>query len=289
MTEPKQRYALDALLGVEGAVLPPGGHVLLNVVSILKQSPAAAQLMRLAGFHKTSSGFDAMLDAGTGYFYPRLNHFDVGYQQPWVHKTEKGLCRTLAAFTANLRRAWQHNLGCGADRNLAPEHFLMQHRCEEADTQAALHHVAWELKVAGAQFLWRHLSSGSNGDIAVVYARAAEEDAQASHDGRALRAAFDQWFAERERLNACDAQALEILDLALLETPFAPAPARPLQRLQMQALGLMPGGYNYLAGCLFAGPWYETRPETAVLERMQDIEQDRTRLIALAEKQPQHK
>jgi hypothetical protein len=72
--------------------------------------------------------------------------------------------------------------------------------------------------------------------------------------GNALKAAFNQWFAERERVNAGDRLALDLLDGALLHD--GAVGTQKAERSRLQHVGLMPGGRNYLEGCLFTSAWY---------------------------------
>ncbi|MBI1215747.1 MAG: hypothetical protein GC185_08010 [Alphaproteobacteria bacterium] len=249
-----------------------------DLCDVLEHSPLGRRLLQNAVARDVSVGLDPLLEPNGCFFYPAQNHFDLGYQPHMLQKTEKGMSRYLVSFLAGLRRAWHLHNGCGPDVGLRPEDFIRQSRCADADIGAVTHLAAWELRGAGASFLWRYLLSGQDGDVAVVFERAILENPYHQFDGAALRAGFNQWFAEGERTAACDHVALEIMDMALMqymaqcapnaveaveaEPPEAefPAPAvigrRRLARRAAEKLGLLPNGLNYLSGCPFNSEWY---------------------------------
>jgi len=250
-----------------------------NLVRILEQSPLGRALVHSAVMHHVSVGLDPMLEPQASFFYPAQNHFDLGYQPDLLQKTEKGISRYLVSFVGALRRAWHYHGGRGPNTDLKPEDFLKLCRCEEADIAAVTHLVAWELRSAGASFLWRHLLSGPDGDVSVVFERAIDENPQGQFGGEALKAAFNQWFAERERLNIRDHLALEFMDMALVQAGGAGRVGTvSLKRNAIQNLGIMPGGKNYLSGCLFAGDWYDRLDDEINRMHLLHIQRDISRL-----------
>ncbi|HYD19466.1 MAG TPA: DUF6782 family putative metallopeptidase [Patescibacteria group bacterium] len=246
-----------------------------NLVKILEQSPLGRMLVRSAMLHHVSVGLDPMLEAHASFFYPGQNHFDLGYQPELLQKSEKGVARYLVSFIGSLRRAWHHHSGRGPDVALAPDDFLKVCRCEEADIEAVIHLVAWELRSGGASFLWRHLLSGPNGDVSVVFERAMDADPSHQFDGEALKAAFNQWFAERERINACDHFALEMIDLALVQNGMSGGVGiARLREGMIEGIGVMPGGQNYLAGMPFNSTWYNGLDDEFNRVHLRHIKQD---------------
>lgn len=246
-----------------------------NLVRILEQSPLGRMLVRSAMLHHTSVGQDAMLEPHASLFYAQQNHFDLGYQPDLLQKTEKGVSRYLVSFIGGLRRAWHHHGGRGPNAMLKPEDFLKISRCEEADIAAITHMVAWELRSVGAAFLWRYLLSGPDGDISVVFERRAQEHPHSQFDGAALKSAFDQWFADRERLAACDHFALEMIDMALVQPGAAPTIGTvSMKRSMVEGIGILPNGHNYLGGCLLAGDWYARLDDEFNLAHLRHIQQD---------------
>lgn len=229
-----------------------------NVMKILEQSPCGSALLGRAKSSGLSVGLDPLLEPNNCFFYAEQNHFDLGFQPDLLQKTQKGVSRYLACFTGGLRRSW-HCTG-GFQKTVwrqKPEDALRAYRCMEADAEAAVFLVAWELRAVGAGFFWRYLLSGDNGDIGVVFERIAAEGPEHQFNGRALRAAFDQWFADRTRVAAADRQALEIIDMALVRGRGERLPLSGFKGEDLQVLGTLPGGKNYLSGCLFTGSRYD--------------------------------
>lgn len=251
-----------------------------NLVRILEQSPLGRMLARHAMINQVSVGLDPLLEAHASFFYPQQNHFDLGYQPDLLQKSEKGVSRYLISFIGALRRAWHHHGGRGPDVALRPEDFLKLCRFEEADIEAVTHMIAWELRSGGASFLWRHLLSGANGDISVVFERAIESSPKKQFDGEAMKAAFNQWFAERERINSCDHFALEMIDMALIQqTDVNRIGVTPLRQGMIEGIGVMPGGQNYLAGLPFTSGWYDGLEDEFNRTHLRHIKQDINRLL----------
>lgn len=248
-----------------------------NIMLILEQSPTGKALLGRAVANGLSVGLDPLLEPQNCFFYAEQNHFDLGYQPDLLQMTEKGISRYLACFVGALRKSW-HNTG---DFNPIwrhkPEEALRAWRCMEADSEAVLHLVAWELRAAGAGFFWRALLSGDNGDISFVFERIASEGPEHQFNGKACRAAFEQWFADRARVAAADHQALEIIDMLLLERFPKTFSGQSMKRSQLQALGFLPGGKNYLAGCLFTGAHYENLDDPFNQVHLQQICRDLAR------------
>lgn len=257
---------------VETRALEFSGYI-RNLISILSHSPLGNALVRFAALNNVSVGLDPLLEPHASYFYPAQNHFDLGYQPDLLQKSEKGVSRYLVSFAGGLRRSWHHHTGNGPDVSLKPEDFLRQCRCAEADIEAVTHLIAWELRSGGASFLWRHLLSGPNGDIALIFERAISENPKGQFDGRALKSAFDQWFAERARSNSCDHLALELMDLALIQQPSIVGKEN-LRASSITGLGFLPNGRNYLAGRLFTGDWYDGLDDEFNRAHLRHIERD---------------
>lgn len=230
----------------------------LSLSSLLNSSPTGRALLRAAVESDVSIGLDTLLEPSSFFFYPHLRHFDLGYQPDPLQKTEKGQTRYLSSFVGGLRRAWHQETGAAATVSLRVEDFLRQFRHTEADIDAVLLLVAWELRGAGYGALWRYLLSGQSADLAAVFEARVTEDPRAQFDGRALKAAFDHWFADRERVNAADHLALEMVDMALLMPGASERLAKEgLSPQTIEKTGLLPKGKNYLAGCTLKSNWYQ--------------------------------
>lgn len=261
-----------------------------NLVMVLDKSPLGRLLVRSAMLHNVSVGLDPLLEPQASIFYPAANHFDLGYQPALVQKSEKGLSRYLASFLHALRRSWHFHNGRGPDFSLNVADFLKLSRFEEADVVSVAHLAAWELRSAGMPFLWRHLLTDEDGDIAVVFERCAMEHPQNQFNGEALRAAFKQWFAEKERISACDHFALEMMDAALVQRPLPrELGSATLRGHVVESVGLMPSGLNYLAGVHLTGPWYEAVEDEFNRMHLLHIQEDIRRLTGGEAVVPQSK
>jgi hypothetical protein len=283
---PVRKYRIGLLLEHEPYLLPHESRdraflsALRNLIAVLKDSPTGAGLLRFAGFHAATAGLDRLLHASTSYYYPATNHLALGWQAEDFQRGETGVCRYLCAFIAGLRRIWHSRMGADAPLMLSPEDFIAWKRCEEADVAAVTLRIALELRHAGKTFLWRHLLSGADADMAALYQRTGEEDPQTVYDGRALRAAFMQWFADDARVTACDASAAEDMDTLLATGMVRHGRAfLPLERAHMQNIGFLSDGSNYLAG-IRTGPWFEPVRDDALAAQLWDLEQDL--LLAMA-------
>lgn len=252
-----------------------------NLLKILDHSPLGRMLVRFAVLSDVTVGLDPLLEPHASYYYPNQNHFDLGYQPDLLQKSEKGISRYLISFVAGLRRVWHQRTGNGPDVSLRPHDFLRLSRCAEADIEAITHLIAWELRSGGASFLWRYLLSGPNGDISVVFERAIQEGPPRKLDHSALKSGFDQWFAGRERVNACDHFALEVLDMALIQQPTLVG-LTALRPGRAAGLGLLPNGQNYLSGALFMGGWYDGPNDDFNAVHLRHIEQDISELLEKA-------
>ena len=269
----------QCLAPVESKARAFSGYI-QNVMRILDQSSLGKSMLQAACENGVSVGLDALLEPSSSFFYPSQNHIDLGYQPDLLQKTEKGLGRYLVSFTGALRRAWHHHEGFALDLSLNPQGFVEQFRMAEADSEAVILQVAWDLRAQGAAFLWRHLLSGANGDIALIFEKTILENPRNGFNGVALKAAFNQWFAESERMIASDHLALELIDMALVQPEFyRRLGVRNVRREEMQRTGLLPGGRNYLAGCLFTSVWYQGQTCDINRTHLRHIELDIKKMI----------
>lgn len=166
--------------------------------------------------------------------------------------------------------------------SLRPGDYADHARLLTADSVAVLHMVAWELRAQGHTYLWRDLIAGDLADVATVFEDSLRSDANAQFNGIALKAAFNQWFALRERIVDCDAQTLEMFDSVIVRTQGRPErktiASMPMERGRLQNMGLLPDGSNYLAGCLFTSLWYAGFDDEQTCQRLRHIEQEVSQL-----------
>lgn len=157
----------------------------------------------------------------------------------------------LMTFVRALREIG-HELCWGSfEENYQPEHILMLERVRAADCETVAVQVAWELRGAGFGDIWRHLLGSEDGDMAMIFARFLERDPGAHFNGSALAYAFRQWYADHDRVAACDHETLESLDDFMMEAgealrnPFGKIELNPLN---IESMGVLPDGICYLAG-----------------------------------------
>lgn len=258
------------------------------LTAVLEKSPLGRSVLRHAVKCDVTVGIDPLLEPQGCFFYPAQNRIDLGHQPRAVQATEKGMSRYLASFICGLRRVWHLHQGAEPDTRLMPAAFMRQSRFAQADAAAVAHLVAWELRSAGAAFFWRYLLSGQDGDISVMFERAVLESPYHQFDGVALRAAFNQWFADAERLAACDHAALEAMDravLGFLELPAAQRKMRAmpgrkhLPRQTAHAIGQLPNGANYLSECPFDSAWYGRMEDDINRMHLLHVKRDITQAI----------
>lgn len=279
---PQQSVAISGLLQtldlpvIDAQEFP---SALRRLLRDLDRSPTGRAMAAAAAAHDVAIGRDSLLGAGCSYYYADHKRIDLGLPAGDTLESEKSMARALASLICGLRRSWHDQQLAAPATTLRPVDFAEHFRLMNADVEAVLHMTAWELRAQGVTYLWRWLLSDMHtGDIAVVFEQNLAEDAQNQFNGQAIKAAFNQWFACRDRINRCDHYALEQLDVALIKTQGTPGRATfataPLLRETLQDLGALPCGMNYLAGCLFTSPWYAGFDDAANMAHLQTIEQE---------------
>lgn len=249
---------------------------------VLDASPTGRALALALAEKDLVIGGDGFLGGGHSYYYTVAHRLDLSLHAPALAESEKGAARLLSGLVCGLRRAWHELQQAAPAQCLRARDYADHFRLLNADVEAMLYLTAWELRGAGNTSLWRALLAGDNADIACVFERAISDDPQSQFNGEALKAAFNQWFACRERINRCDHAALEQLDAALIRTQGTPERAtfatEALRRENLQALGRMPAGANYLEGCLFTNPWYAGFDDETNLQHLRMVEEETSHL-----------
>ncbi|MBX2834322.1 MAG: hypothetical protein KTR28_05050 [Micavibrio sp.] len=123
----------------------------------------------------------------------------------------------LVSFTRALRDVWQEKRHGGFDEIYAPADILMLERVRAADLDVMAVMVAWEIRGEGHGSLWRHLVGSEDGDIAMRFAGYVDRDPSSLDNGQALAASFVQWFRNPERLDLCEHEILNDLDMIMTE------------------------------------------------------------------------
>lgn len=254
---------------------------LQDVISVAEQSPTGRALLRAAVMGDVAVGLDPLLDAQTSFYYPLQRRLDLGYLPDALQKSHKGISQYLTSFCGGLRRIWQQSRGLAPDTMLKPEDYMRYCRAFEADVSAITYLVAWELRAAGPCFFWRYLLAGVDGDVATAFARTAGAHPRHQFDGTALRAAFLQWFQVSERMDASDHQALEMMDMALINAAQQGGMIgrKALDMSSLSALGAIPQGGNYLTGMRFRGPQMRRAADPFNRTHLQHIQRDLSYMI----------
>lgn len=188
---------------------------LRKILKILKDSPTAGYLIDQVISYDFKISIDEDLSWDESGFEKSTSTLLVPKFSLADLKTAKHAGRLLATMASALRRALKVNQGHNEQFDLKPLDFLRLNRVVEADIDAVTVQICWELRTAGDASAWRQILAGDHGDIAVVFANAMKTYPMGQFDGKALRAAFRQWFADCARTNDADHMALEYLDMAL--------------------------------------------------------------------------
>lgn len=149
-----------------------------------------------------------------------------------------------------LRHGWQDRHGFDSSFELPPSDNVIINRLIEADAEAVANQVAWELKEQGYNKPWLHaIRNKSYQDVAQAYRKEAEADPDAVRDGRALRAAFDQWFKKPTRRHGYDDMMLDVLEdwFEEYEENMNGKPQK-LGKEWIDLLCTLPGGLKYQRG-----------------------------------------
>ena len=88
-----------------------------------------------------------------------------------------------------------------------------------------------------------------NGDLAMAYSSHMERDPSSQFNGRALKAAFREWYACEERMNTCDHQTLEYMDEMLkYSEELNPFGNKVPTHIAIELISCMPDKTAYLQG-----------------------------------------
>lgn len=262
---PPGRVALSEITTLKNTKNNEFIGVMAQLMGLLVQSPTGRGLLDAGIQAGVTLGCDPLQPASRARSYaPRYGmtaHIDFGNYTSFDALSDKARARLFAGLVAGLRRAWHDHQASAPDLRLTPADYLEHTRLMMADSEAVMHLVAWELRGCGESLLWHSLLGGASADIANVFEESITLDAQNQFNGLALKAAFNQWFICGARVTAAEQLALETIDAALatdraLLWSSAGVCSRVLVREELGALGALPDGQNYLAGCQFSSLWY---------------------------------
>lgn len=149
-----------------------------------------------------------------------INNFGMGERalqaSPYfTHCAQINLIRAL-------REVWHEKRSGAFEDNYGMDDILMLERVRAADLDVIALLCTWEVRCEGgfdrAADLWRHMLGSDLSEMATTFAKtyecyAIEDDATAMRAG--LFAAFETWYSGAERVNGCDHDTLEGLDMMI--------------------------------------------------------------------------
>lgn len=172
-----------------------------DIIRIVDESPTGRTILYDAARRGVTVGMDAFLEASSSFYYTRHDHLELGYLSAAQFLTQKGRAQHLVSFITALSRLQ------------APEIFsVSHHRRNEAEAEATLHQVSWELRAMGFCFLWRHLASEPDRDIAEIFENYVRDNPHSQFNGEARAAALAGWFLRQDRIEAADERYAEPLE-----------------------------------------------------------------------------
>jgi len=222
---------------------------LLNrTCNLLHSSPMAALMLR----ELSESGWRIDLqDMGESDFtldfeqkILELNHY--GLSDTALSSSEYFANAVLASMIRGMRDITQEHQIKHLNAQYHPQDLLMieRIRCADMDVMTVL--VAWELRVAGHNSLWRYLLGAENSDIVQAFSRILEPQGDRLLH-KALRAAFKQWFASENRVGDCEREALDYIDSLMEEENSKLRPGQDrLNAKQVEFLSTLPNQNAYL-------------------------------------------
>lgn len=232
-----------------GGAIPGNKELLAFCLKELSASPVAARMIDEAAQHGWSLGLAPLEQHDF--------HLDVPEKKILLGNQEMDGATIARAFyflnalhislIRALRDVWQERRHGGFDVDYAPESVLFLERIRAADCDVVSALVAWELKAAGNDSLWKHMSGSDESDIIQAFSCSIEKNNGSVH--KALAAAFRQWFRNILRVNGCDHEALEYMDDVLRMHPGVGAFGRKRAgRNCVELLSCLPDKTAYLRG-----------------------------------------
>lgn len=247
-------WSLDLLcsdFSQDNDVLDNYKTILSHCVGTLLASPTARLLVKEAA----KEGWMISISDREGYDF----HLDVAERQ--IVLDDNGLSALAlgrseyfrnvltVSLVRALRDVWQEKRHGGFDEKYAPENILKLERVRAADCDVMAVLVAWEMRGEGQGDLWRHMIGSEEGDLAMAFSGHLERNPASNFSGAALQAAFNQWYRNEERVNACDHEALEYMDSLVRENPgHNPFGNEKLTPVGLEVLSCMPDKTAYLQG-----------------------------------------
>ncbi len=164
----------------------------------------------------------------------------------------------VLGLTRALRLLSQAHNGAGAHPlTYHPDEAILVNRAQAADIAVTQVRVAWELQLASVNAPWARLEQTQGSDLARAFAREALCDFRAINNGKAARAAFENWFLS-DRCKIADRELIQAM-LVDQETRRYDVATNQVGPIFFAALGEQTLGKNYLAemsGALMSDPLF---------------------------------
>ncbi len=193
--------------------------VLLWASAILTRSPLALSLIQ----HAKKQGWKfALNDLGTNGFHldaaEKIIELDnYGLDEKSLGKSAFFRLSLLNVFSKALREIWHEEKWGAFETIFKPESVLMLERARTADADSVSVVIAWQLRAAGYNDIWRHIVGSDDGDMAQVLVNILERYPTAIYNGMALAHVFRQWYADLDRVDALDYCTLEQIDYMMTD------------------------------------------------------------------------
>jgi hypothetical protein len=172
----------------------------------------------------------------------------------------------LAELCRGLRAVWHLDTGVRPGRDLAVHDQVSWNRMVQADYDASLLAIAWELREAGLADLWRHLLGSSElGHLAITYAALMEDSSQEPALKNIMVRLVLHWLEDEASLTMTDHRTLEVLDHYMLSPGSGrPYGSRRLEMSDLLRLSILPDESGYLlpfAASILADPNRSQMPD----------------------------
>jgi hypothetical protein len=277
------RYTLEDLLGISTGE-PQREHeigFLAWCIKTLVTSKIAAQMIEEAASENWTIEMDDLEAHDFHLDVPEkrlvINTHGLGIQS--LRSSEYFTNLMLASLARAFRDIWQEKRHGGFEDQYGPESILMLERVRAADCDTLMVVVAWEMKENGNPEIWRHIIGSDEGDMAMVFSSSMEYFMGKDALYKSMYKTFRQWFISEERINICDHETLEYLDLLIAQEGVEVFGHAYLTPLRLEILSCLPDRHAYLqnrGGELVADPLYAGMTNTVnqahFMQIMHDIQ-----------------
>ncbi len=219
--------------------------------ALITESPLAYALLK----EVQKTGWKISLnDLGTGGFhldaFEKIIELDnFGLDVASLGRSATFRTSLISILAKALRDIWHENRWGAFETIYNPESVLMLERARAADADSVAVLIAWELRGAGYNDVWRHLLGSDDGDMAQVLINILDRYPTALYNGMALAHIFRQWYGDVARIDALDHDTLEHLDFSARDFDGMSAFSfgnKKIAAIDLENLSMLPDGNVYL-------------------------------------------